>query len=171
MFPLGSARRPKENPPWVQGHGRPGGHSRSFSHPFPSLFGGGKRSDPVLENCVVDSSDDSDCVIDVNDPRGAVSPIRAGQSKNSTERGTSSGRCMTCDSLVRWPSDIHVFRCTICLTINDLESNRRDDSGLGGRPDSRHGRASSRPDSNVVLDRSMVTLFSFRTDQLRKQSH
>lgn len=30
---------------------------------------------------------------------------------------------MTCDSTVRWPRDLKVFRCTICLTVNDLEPN------------------------------------------------
>lgn len=28
---------------------------------------------------------------------------------------------MTCDSTVRWPQGLKVFRCTTCLTINDLE--------------------------------------------------
>lgn len=28
---------------------------------------------------------------------------------------------MTCGSLVRWPRDLHVFRCVICMTINDLQ--------------------------------------------------
>lgn len=28
---------------------------------------------------------------------------------------------MTCDSTVRWPQDLKTFRCTTCLTINDLE--------------------------------------------------
>jgi E3 ubiquitin-protein ligase HECTD2 len=30
---------------------------------------------------------------------------------------------MTCDSTVRWPQGLKVFRCTTCLTINDLEYN------------------------------------------------
>ena len=32
-----------------------------------------------------------------------------------------TGKCVTCDSTVRWPQDLKVFRCTTCLTINDLE--------------------------------------------------
>ncbi len=34
-----------------------------------------------------------------------------------------TGTCMTCGSLVRWPRELLLFRCTICLTINDLEPN------------------------------------------------
>ena len=33
----------------------------------------------------------------------------------------ASGRCMTCDSDVKWPKEIDVFRCTVCHTINDLK--------------------------------------------------
>lgn len=29
---------------------------------------------------------------------------------------------MACNSTVRWPQDLKVFRCTTCLTINDLEA-------------------------------------------------
>ncbi|KAK8024746.1 ubiquitin protein ligase [Apiospora arundinis] len=32
-----------------------------------------------------------------------------------------TGNCMTCGGLVRWPKELDVFRCTICLTINDLK--------------------------------------------------
>jgi E3 ubiquitin-protein ligase HECTD2 len=28
---------------------------------------------------------------------------------------------MTCDSTVRWPKELKVFRCTVCLMINDLK--------------------------------------------------
>jgi len=28
---------------------------------------------------------------------------------------------MTCDSMVRWPKELKVFRCAVCLTINDLK--------------------------------------------------
>lgn len=35
-----------------------------------------------------------------------------------------TGTCMTCGSLMRWPKELGVFRCTICATINDLEDPR-----------------------------------------------
>lgn len=28
---------------------------------------------------------------------------------------------MTCDSKVKWPKGLKVFRCVACLTVNDLE--------------------------------------------------
>lgn len=37
------------------------------------------------------------------------------------EKDLTTGKCMTCDSMVRWPKNLSVFRCTVCLTINDLK--------------------------------------------------
>jgi E3 ubiquitin-protein ligase HECTD2 len=37
------------------------------------------------------------------------------------EKDLVTGKCMTCDSMVRWPKNLHVFRCTVCMTINDLK--------------------------------------------------
>ena len=42
-----------------------------------------------------------------------------GDTGNSSKEMVT-GKCMTCDSLVRWPRELSVFRCTVCLTINDL---------------------------------------------------
>lgn len=41
-----------------------------------------------------------------------------------SEKDLMTGNCMTCDSKVRWPRTLLVFRCTVCLAINDLESAR-----------------------------------------------
>lgn len=44
---------------------------------------------------------------------------------------------MTCDSTVRWPQDLQVFRCTTCLTINDLnlyDEQRPGDTGVTQMP-------------------------------------
>lgn len=65
----------------------------------------------------------------------------------------TTGRCMTCHSTVRWPRDLKVFRCTECLTVNDLVpysgsgnrdlggqgSPRRDGKGVGVRAIPRKG--------------------------------
>lgn len=32
-----------------------------------------------------------------------------------------TGKCSTCDSRVRWPRHLDVFRCTVCLMVNDLK--------------------------------------------------
>ena len=37
------------------------------------------------------------------------------------EKDLVTGKCLTCDSLVRWPRQLDVFRCTVCLMVNDLK--------------------------------------------------
>jgi hypothetical protein len=44
----------------------------------------------------------------------------AGKANDPHQPNLLTGRCMTCASMVRWPKDLSVFRCTVCLTINDL---------------------------------------------------
>lgn len=96
-------------------------HGRSLSHPFPSLFSGRRKKQPDHEPGFGDS-DSSDEV--VQPPLG-----RRRSSQRTMHRATGSqgsrdfvtGNCMTCGSLVRWPRDLRVYKCTICLTVNDLE--------------------------------------------------
>jgi hypothetical protein len=100
-------------------------HSRSFSHPFPSFFGGGSKKSERrnLKNRVnVDSTDDDDSIGDGRSNHTSNVPSRNPSVNASGESMT--GRCMACDSTVRWPRDLKVFRCTICLTVNDLEPNQ-----------------------------------------------
>jgi len=94
-------------------------HGRSMSHPFPSLFSGRKKKQGnTVGGEGFDSTDDEE-----------VSPVLARNTVlNSTAKQTRvpdkdlmTGKCMTCDSMVRWPKDLKVFRCTVCLTINDLK--------------------------------------------------
>jgi E3 ubiquitin-protein ligase HECTD2 len=100
-------------------------HGRSFSHPFPSFFGAGsKRSEKrnLLRNRInIDSTDDDESIGDGHSNRCSDVPSRSPSANAGSEPRT--GRCMTCDSTVRWPRDLRVFRCTICLTVNDLEPN------------------------------------------------
>ena len=59
-------------------------------------------------------------------------------SRNTSQKGNKepvTGKCMTCDSTVRWPQGLKVYRCTTCMTINDLEpytETRNEASGPGG---------------------------------------
>lgn len=98
-------------------------HSRSLSHPFPSLFSSSsKKSDKkVSKRDFLGSSDDDD-VTYAPDPRSS-SPRRPSHHATPAE-DFLTGKCMTCDSTVRWPRGLKVFRCTVCLTINDLEPCR-----------------------------------------------
>lgn len=93
-------------------------HARSFSHPFPSLFGGSKKADkrtPVnAQGSVgVDSTDDETSFV--------RRPSRVKRDNSLSEKEPVTGRCMTCYSTVRWPREVKVFRCVTCQTINDLE--------------------------------------------------
>jgi len=99
-------------------------HSRSMSHPFPSLFSSKKKKSGPMAGDVSEEEGD--------DARRAGSkyqrPATRGH-KNGNSTGTrdyATGNCMTCGSLVRWPRDLSVFKCTICLTVNDLQPLNRD---------------------------------------------
>jgi E3 ubiquitin-protein ligase HECTD2 len=99
-------------------------HTRSFSHPFPSFFGGGSKKSEKrnLKNKLsveFTGHDEENGNGRPSQPSGT--PSRNSSVKNGSEPMT--GKCMTCDSTVRWPRDLKVFRCTVCLTVNDLEPN------------------------------------------------
>ncbi|KAI9892950.1 MAG: putative E3 ubiquitin-protein ligase [Vezdaea aestivalis] len=106
-------------------------HSRSLSHPFPSIFGPIKKSERQRDF----DFEDEDIQLYNGDDSLGTSPgfnrARRGSTPSKDANGMSTGRCMTCDSTVRWPADLDVFRCTICLTINDLSLVR---SGQPGMP-------------------------------------
>jgi E3 ubiquitin-protein ligase HECTD2 len=94
-----------------------------MSHPFPSLFSSSKKK--RLEGAGVDVSG-SDSTDEVTITPRLPKPMppqnrghRSGRSVGSKDFTT--GTCMTCSSLVRWPRELKVFKCTICLTINDLQ--------------------------------------------------
>ena len=97
---------------------RPSSHSRSMSHPFPSLFSKKKKSTDHSRYEDSTSLDDDQKPLPQPTPRAPQMPTR------KVTRGPAdyaTGNCMTCSSLVRWPKELYTFRCTICLTINDLK--------------------------------------------------
>lgn len=47
--------------------------------------------------------------------------MRLKRDNSLNDKEPVTGRCMTCDSTVRWPREVKVFRCVTCQTINDLE--------------------------------------------------
>lgn len=67
----------------------------------------------------MESSEDSTTHPSRTDSKGRGNGRTASNGAGSKQPMT--GKCMTCDSTVRWPQDVRVFRCTTCLTINDLE--------------------------------------------------
>ena len=105
-------------------------HTRSRSHPFPSLFSTSKRKGDGLDikgsnsHTINDDDEDDD---DDYAPQydGTSSPVRrktvSSDSRRLEEKDTETGNCMTCDSKVKWPKGLKTFRCAVCLTVNDLE--------------------------------------------------
>ncbi|KAF1813847.1 HECT-domain-containing protein [Eremomyces bilateralis CBS 781.70] len=96
-------------------------HARSLSHPFPNIFGRRKSAANVEADGAVDSTDDEFVHQDVDSsPNG--SPLkRIPTTKRAEDKDIEIGRCMTCDSKVKWPKGLKVFRCMSCLMVNDLE--------------------------------------------------
>lgn len=88
-----------------------------MSHPFPSLFSAKKKKHGEIPAAGFESTDD-----DATSPqaRRNVAQHPAGKQKVQ-DKDLMTGKCMTCDSTVRWPKELKVFRCTVCLTINDLK--------------------------------------------------
>lgn len=138
-------------------------HARSMSNPFPSLFSGKKKRQDSTGRAPPGSDPDGD--------EGAM----AGPSVRKHRRGApagskdfATGNCMTCASLVKWPKELKVFKCTICTTINDLvpvdnggrgngDSSRRRDSG----PDSpASGHRGTTPQSPVLKLETHTLLLS-----------
>jgi E3 ubiquitin-protein ligase HECTD2 len=105
LQPLGSSK-PK----------RPG-HGRSVSHPFPSLFNGKKKHASETPNGFETTGDDAVSPAQVRQ----ITQNPAAKQVKVPDKDLLTGKCMTCDSMVRWPKNLHVFRCTVCLTINDLK--------------------------------------------------
>ncbi|KUJ18244.1 HECT-domain-containing protein [Mollisia scopiformis] len=91
-------------------------HGRSMSHPFPSLFSGKKKRQGESAGAIEFESGDDDTV----PPSTARDHVQSPMAKKVADKDLMTGKCMTCDSMVRWPKDLKVFRCTVCLTINDL---------------------------------------------------
>lgn len=133
---------------------RPSRHGRSMSHPFPSIFHNKKKLEggSVAMGCDMGESDGSMAFISHGQTKS-----RTSKSAKAADRDLATGKCMTCDSMVRWPKDLAVFRCTVCLTINDLApvgSNGTDHRKPGhGSADSPyfHNTPSSRGNKKLTL--------------------
>ncbi|KAI0376176.1 hypothetical protein F5Y04DRAFT_267111 [Hypomontagnella monticulosa] len=102
---------------------RPAQHSRSMSHPFPSLFSSKKKKNARSGD--QSGKDEVDWGDDIRPkPKAAQLNPQQNAVPGRIPRGPTdfaTGNCMTCASLARWPKELHIFRCTICLTINDLK--------------------------------------------------
>lgn len=104
------------------------GHHRSISHPFTSAFTGiGRKRDkaaPKHDKYDTEIKWDSDS--DSDEVTYPIQPVSSSPRKDSSRGGPSNGtaetKCGTCNSTVRWPQHLSVFRCSDCLMITDLET-------------------------------------------------
>ncbi|KAM7208684.1 putative E3 ubiquitin-protein ligase [Naviculisporaceae sp. PSN 640] len=122
-------------------------HTRSMSHPFPSLFSIKKKK----SNTMPKRSSDSDS--DEPPPVASSSRPQTRGHKPGTSAGSkdfSTGNCMTCGSLVRWPRDLHVFKCTICMAINDLRPQPRHHKADNGQKPGSATEERSKSCSNTI---------------------
>ena len=102
-------------------------HSRSHSHPFPSLFSVNKRSveerEAGADVALLERPDGSNSLNGLSPELSAKDPLsRLVQGTRIQNGGIDfvTGHCATCDSLVRWPKHVGIFRCTVCLMVNDF---------------------------------------------------
>ncbi|KAL4777012.1 hypothetical protein BDW60DRAFT_54352 [Aspergillus nidulans var. acristatus] len=114
------------------------GHSRSISQPFASALSGvGKRRNKSIsvEADVDTDDDDDDDDIYIPNPNPISTSPRKGLLRVPPKEELTTGKCMTCNNTVRWPRHLKVFRCTECLTVNDLEpyQDSKDSVNLGTR--------------------------------------
>jgi E3 ubiquitin-protein ligase HECTD2 len=143
-------------------------HTRSFSHPFPSFFSS-KRSDkkqaarPSNRDAV--ATEDEPVNGKPNTPASSTKPAKP-------DRQPVTGKCITCDSTVRWPQGLKVFRCTTCLTINDLEPfieprPEHQNAGSVSMSSSRKPVPLSLDRTRGIIDHSLTQFF----DQQIRQTH
>ncbi|KAF3180476.1 putative E3 ubiquitin-protein ligase [Orbilia oligospora] len=107
------------------------GHQRSKSHVPPGSTGGGSGGGLTSGSGsgggknIPQGGDKVDIT-----PFGAVRRVG-----NGSVPEMKVGPCMTCASTVRWPTHLTVFRCTVCLGINDLvpfqKTVKTDEKGKG----------------------------------------
>ncbi|KAE8352935.1 HECT-domain-containing protein [Aspergillus coremiiformis] len=145
------------------------GHSRSISHPFQSPFPGRRRNKSISKHDFLDSDDDDDDVTYLPDPLSS-SP-RKGALRSSPGAELMTGKCMTCNCTVRWPRNLKVFRCTECLTVNDLEPYRGSTESNGhGHPgkDDQPLRTISRKATPLSVERTKAIIDECVSSYLRQ---
>ncbi|KAJ5403560.1 hypothetical protein N7509_003431 [Penicillium cosmopolitanum] len=117
------------------------GHHRSISHPFTSALSsiGKKRDKAAPKHDKYDKEVKWDSDSDSDEITYPAKPISSSPRKDSTKAGPSNGtaetKCGTCNSTVRWPQHLNVFRCSDCLMITDLEPDTVREAKNAGGPE------------------------------------
>ncbi|KAK7509332.1 uncharacterized protein IWZ02DRAFT_160426 [Phyllosticta citriasiana] len=134
-------------------------HSRSASHPFPSLFSSKRKNGPTLNpDC---SSPEEDKYLALNGYDN--SPTWKGPGPKVQEDVRT---CMTCDSKVKYPAGLRTFRCSACLMINDLVPVRKETST--GKP--YDPAPLSVPRTRLIVDRCLVSYLHTKLETQARSS-
>ncbi|KAJ5893401.1 hypothetical protein N7495_005092 [Penicillium taxi] len=110
------------------------GHSRSISHPFTPPFSalGKKFGKNARKQAKWDSDSDSDEATYTGNS-AVISPVKD-QPKGSAKGDLAEAKCQTCNSTVRWPRHLKVFRCSTCLMITDIIESSHHGKELHNHP-------------------------------------
>lgn len=98
-------------------------HGRSMSNPFPSLFSTKKKKKARGRSpSGFSDSESSDDAAPMHKSRtGRQASVHTLAAADQGRRNSfTTGPCITCGSLMRWAQGVDAFRCSICLTVNDL---------------------------------------------------
>lgn len=93
-------------------------HGRSYSNPFTSLFGSGKKAENMDDDEIQNNAVDTVNGVVGLPPRPQSKEHMSGVIGGSPQ---ATGKCSTCDSTMKWPQHLDSFRCQVCLMINDLK--------------------------------------------------
>jgi len=125
-----------------------------MSHPFPSLFTGRKKRQGD-ETAALTNLEFTDDDLLPTDSTIKMQP-NTGMTTTRAPVDMVNGKCMVCDSSVRWPKNLKLFRCTVCYTINDLEpitpETRRSRDGQTGHTESRATTSTCSPKGTFWRD-------------------
>lgn len=98
---------------------------------------GRRRNRSISKKDFLDSDDDDDyefTFTPVPLPSSPKKPLPRAPSAVAADE-LATGRCSTCNTMVRWPKNLATFRCTECLMVNDLEAPSGDKQAEdNGRP-------------------------------------
>ena len=121
-------------------------HGRSYSNPFPSTLDSGKKE----ERLFVRNGDTLETLARVSTGLASKNHMATnGTAMRNGERDLVTGKCITCDSLVRWPRHLDLFRCTVCLMVNDLKRG----AGLSREDREAESPRTAMPSSNPEVPR------------------
>ena len=108
------------------GHGRNEArnsqHGRSRSHPYIPDLDSYRDNVDIAEELRLGSGGPTALGGHAAGPASRdIAATQPGGAIHMAEKDLISGKCATCDSIVRWPRHLDVFRCTVCLMVNDLK--------------------------------------------------